>query len=199
MWMGLAVYCRMIGDDGPLIFWSRWPDGTRVDRLDKISALAITGLVLWALALVMVQFAAQEERLEVQPAVVRVDPELDKKIALAKTLLAGNSIEQADKLLAELIAVYPFEAMPYLLNGDVHLYRQDPVGAMLEYRKAVDLNPDFLDKKSELFQGKKVKKTVEEARAVIESGLAAKSGDETLLAARKVYYYMLRKIAGSCG
>jgi len=197
--MGLAVYRRMIGDDGPLIFRSRWADGTRVDRLDKISALAITGLVLWALALVVVQLGEQTERPEVVAAVVRVDPAVNQKIALAKSLLAGNSIEQAEKLLAELIAAYPFEAQPYILNGDLRLYRQDPVGAMLEYRKAVDLNPDFLDKKSELFQGKKIKKTVEEARTVIESGLAANGRDEAMLAARKVYYYMLRKIAGSCG
>lgn len=170
-----------------------------MDRLDKISALAITGLVLWALALVTVQFGRQEDRPVAQQAVILVDPVLDKKIALAKTLLAGNNLEQAEKLLAEVIAAYPFEAAPYFLNGDVRLYRQDPVGAMLEYRKAVDLNPDYLDKKATVFQGKKIKKTVEEARAVIESGLAAKGSDEALISARKVYYYMLRKIAGSCG
>lgn len=170
-----------------------------MDRLDKISALAIACLMLWGLFLVVVQLGQPEERREAQEAVVRVDPVLDKKIALAKTLLADNNIEQADKLLAELIASYPFEATPYFLHGDARLYRQDPVGAMLEYRKAVDLNPDFLDKKSNLFQGKKIKKTVEEARGVIESGLAGNSGDAALIAARKVYYYMLRKIAGSCG
>lgn len=184
---------------GRLMTLARWADGTRVDRLDKISALAITALALWALALVAVQFGKEEARPEAQQAVVRLDPVLDKKVALAKTLLAGNNLEQAEKLLAELMAAYPFEATPYFLNGDVRLYRQDPVGAMIEYRKAVDLNPDFLDKKSADFQGKKVKKTVEEARGVIESGLAAKGNDEALIAARKVYYYMLRKIAGSCG
>ena len=171
-----------------------------MDRLDKFAAVAITGFVLWGLFLIITQPVSPDEKKETQRVAVQIkDPALDSKIALAKSLLAGNNIEQAEKLLAELIQTYPFESVPYFLNGDVHLYRQDPVGAMLEYRKAVDLNPDFLDKKSDLFQGKKVKKTVEEARAVIESGLAANSGDATLLAARKEYYYMLRKIAGSCG
>ena len=172
-----------------------------MDRLDKFSALAITALMLWGVFLIITQSGNQGEPRETErvAAVLIKDPALDNKIALAKSLLAGNSIDQAEKLLAELVSAYPFESVPYFLNGDIHLYRQDPVGAMLEYRKAVDLNPDFLDKKSELFQGKKIKKTVEEARAVIESGLAANSGDEGLLAARKEYYYMLRKIAGSCG
>lgn len=171
-----------------------------MDRLDKFSALAIVGLVLWGLFLIMTQSGQQGEPRDTERVAVLVkDPALDNKIALAKTLLTGNSIDQAEKLLTELITDYPFESAPYVLSGDLHLYRQDPVGAMLEYRKAVDLNPDYLDKKSELFQGKKIKKTVEEARAVIETGLAANSSNEALLAARKEYYYMLRKIAGSCG
>lgn len=176
-------------------------DGTRVDRLDKISALAIAGFVLWAVVLVVVQVGQDNDRPDIQRplAVVRVDPALDKKITLAKGLLAGNNLEQADKLLTEMIATYPFEAVPYFLKGDAALYRQDPIAAMLAYRKAVDLNPDFLDKKADLFQGKKIKKTVEEAKAVIETGLAAKPGDPALIEARTTYYYMLRKIAGSCG
>jgi Tfp pilus assembly protein PilF len=163
--------------------------------------MALTGLVIWALVLVVAHSGQREERSEGvgKQVVVRVDPVLDKKIALAKTLLSDNNVEQADKLLAELIATYPFEAMPYLLKGDLALYRQDPVAAMLAYRQAVDMNPDFLDKKAALFQGKKIKKTVEEARGRIESGLAAKASDAALLEDRKVYYYMLRKIAGSCG
>ncbi len=171
-----------------------------MDRLDKFSALAITFLILWGLFLIITQPEGEGEKKGTQPIAVQLmNPALDNKIALAKSLLAGNSIEQADSLLKEIITANPFEAIPYFLLGDVHLYRQDPVGAMREYRKAIDLNPDFLDKKSDLFQGKKVKKTVEEARAAIESGLVANGGDATLLVARKEYYYMLRKIAGSCG
>lgn len=171
-----------------------------MDKLDKFSALAITGLVLWGLFLIITQPATKEDPQGAKRVAVQiVDPALDSKLALAKSLLGGNNIEQAEKLLAELIRAYPFESVPYFLNGDLHLYRQDPVGAMQEYRKAVDLNPDFLDKKAALFQGKKIKKTVEEARVIIEAGLAAKGSDPALLAARKEYYYMLRKIAGSCG
>ncbi|MDD5757864.1 MAG: hypothetical protein PHI06_02150 [Desulfobulbaceae bacterium] len=171
-----------------------------MDKLDKFSALAITGLVLWCLFLLITQPEKQEEQRETKRLAVQlIDPALDKKIDLAKSLLASNTLEKAEQLLTELIKAYPFEAMPYLLRGDLSLYRQDPVGAMREYRKAVDLNPDFLDKKSPLFQGKKIKKTVEEARLVIETGLTANNADAALLVARKEYYYMLRKIAGSCG
>lgn len=156
-------------------------------------------LTVWALFLVVFLERQPEERRQSAQFVVRIDPVFDKKISVVKTLLAGNNLEQAESLLKEMVVAYPYEAMPFLLWGDLHLYRQDSVGAMLEYRKAVDLNPDFLDKKSEHFQGKKIKKTVEEAWSVIESGLATKHDDAALLSARTVYYYLLRKIAGSCG
>lgn len=170
-----------------------------MDRLDRISILAVVLLSLWALMLVVFLERQPEERRQKEQHVIRLDPVFDKKINVAKTLLAGNNLEQAEALLSEMISAYPYEAMPYFLRGDLHLHRQDAVGAMLEYRKAVDLNPDFLDKKSEQFQGKKIKKTVEEARTVIEPGLAANPDDAALISARSVYYYMLRKIAGSCG
>jgi tetratricopeptide (TPR) repeat protein len=58
-----------------------------------------------------------------------------------------------------------------MLKGDILMRRQQPINAMYAYKEAVELNPDFLDKKTELFQGKKIKVTVEEALAAIESGL----------------------------
>ena len=172
-----------------------------MDRLDKIAALALTGLAVWALALVVIQEHRPDDHppAPAQQAELRVDPALKQKLDLTRNLLADNNIEQAQGLIAELIRAYPYEATPYLLQGDAFLYRQDVMAAMRAYRRAVDLNPDFLDKKSKLFQGKKIKKTVEDAGAAIESGLAARPEDERLLASRKTYYYMLRKIAGSCG
>lgn len=170
-----------------------------MDRLDTISIIAAAILTVWALFLVVFLERQPEERRPSDQVIVRIDPVFDKKVTLAKTLLAGNNLEQAESLLSEMIVAYPYEAMPLFLRGDLYLHRQDSVGAMLEYRKAVDLNPDFLDKKSEHFQGKKIKRTVEEAWIVIEPGLTAKPDDDALLSARTVYYYMLRKIAGSCG
>jgi len=98
----------------------------------------------------------------------------------------------------EILAAYPFEGIPHMLLGDIKLRRQDIIGAAIEYRKAIDLNPDFLDKKADEFQGKKIKKTVEESLTEIEA--AIQNGDSSLemREKRNIMYYMLRKIAGSC-
>jgi hypothetical protein len=70
---------------------------------------------------------------------------------------------------------------------------------MESYRNAIDLNPDFLDKNTEVFQGKKIKATVLEAKAFIDKDLAANRVNGDLREKRKTVYYMLRRIAGSCG
>jgi hypothetical protein len=70
---------------------------------------------------------------------------------------------------------------------------------MDSYRNGIDLNPDYLDKKTKVFQGKKIKATVLEAKAAIDKELKADSGNGDLRQKRKTVYYMLRRIAGSCG
>jgi hypothetical protein len=86
-----------------------------------------------------------------------------------------------------------------MMLGDLRMRQQIPIDAMLAYKEAVDLNPDYLDKKTPDFQGKKIKNTVKEAGSLIEAALKNSSGDKELQAHRKAVYYMLRKIAGSCG
>ena len=62
----------------------------------------------------------------------------------------------------------------------------------------MELNPDFLDKNTKLFQGKKIQVSIEEAQAAIETGLQVKPDDTQLKKDLKVLYYMRRKLAGSC-
>ena len=70
---------------------------------------------------------------------------------------------------------------------------------MYEYKEAISLNPDFLDKKTKEFQGKKIKVTVEEAMTAIETRLQNNPGDDQLKDHRQTVYFMKRKLAGSCG
>ena len=98
-----------------------------------------------------------------------------------------------------LASEYPYNWAPYMVIGDVRLRKQDPVAAMDAFRMGIDLNPDYLDRKTKVFQGKKIKATVLEARGLIEQGLKANPGNSELREKRKTVYYMLRRIAGSCG
>jgi len=171
-----------------------------MDRLDKISIVAIILLVVSASFLVVVHADDDQGREQIVEQQVRVfNPELDKKVRVAKDLLANNNLPKAEELAKLLVSDYPYDGAPHMVIGDIELRKQDPVAAMEAYRNAIDLNPDFLDKKTEVFQGKKIKATVLEAKAVIENGLEKGQDAGELKERRKTVYYMLRRIAGSCG
>lgn len=175
-----------------------------LDRLDRVALAVLALLLVSALGLIIFQ-PGQVGQVSgrargVRQSVVVINPELDKKLAAATNLINGGDPSKAGQMLDALIAEFPYEGGPHMLKGDLFLRQQQPVEALLEYRLGVDLNPDYLDKKmKEVFQGKKVKRTLEEARLVIEGGLARTPGDASLREQRKVLYYMLRKVAGSCG
>ena len=172
-----------------------------MDKLDKLSLLAIIILVVSASFLVAVNAndTREQDQFVVRQQMRVFNPELDKKVKVARNLLENNNLLKAEELLTALISEYPYDGAPHMLIGDIALRRQDPVAAMESYRNATDLNPDFLDKKTEVFQGKKIKATVLEAKVSIEKDLAASSGNGDLREKRKTVYYMLRRIAGSCG
>ncbi len=86
-----------------------------------------------------------------------------------------------------------------MLLGDVLLRKQEVVKAVIEYKEAVDLNPDYLDKKTQLFQGKKLKVAVTEGLAELERDIKGHPGDEDMKKNRRIMYYLQRRIAGSCG
>ena len=172
-----------------------------MDKLDKLSLLAIIILIMSASSLVA--FYANGSQALDQSVVrqqVRVfDPELDRKVKIAKDLLENNNLQKAEELATNLISEYPYDGAPYMVIGDIHLRKQNPVAAMDSYRNGIDLNPDYLDKKTKVFQGKKIKATVLEAKAAIDKELKVDSGNGDLRQKRKTVYYMLRRIAGSCG
>jgi hypothetical protein len=175
-----------------------------LDRLDWLALVVLVLLIVSALGLIIFQPGQAGTTVKkdggTRQRIVVISPELDQKMAAATMLLNGGDLVKAGALLDALIAEFPYEGGPHMLKGDLFLRKQQPVEALLEYRLGVDLNPDYLDKKMvEVFQGKKIKSTLEEARRAIDAGLARTPGDATLLEQRKVLYYMLRKVAGSCG
>jgi len=173
-----------------------------MDNLDKYSAISIVLLVILATILIFNQVSSGEtdsRKIMSSRQYAPPNPELKKKVQIASDLLQNNNLDKADTLIEELISQFPYDGSPYMMLGDLRMRQQSPIEAMLAYREAVDLHPDYLDKKTPDFQGKKIKNTVNEARHLIEVELNKNSADTDLRSYRKTVYYMLRKIAGSCG
>ena len=175
-----------------------------LDRLDWIAMGVVFLLVIAMLSVILTQQdqpgPADTLRAGSRQAVIIISPEFDNKIKVTKNLLAAGSIAKARELIDSMINDYPYDGRPYMLLGDLFVYKQQPIKAMLEYQKGIDLNPDFLDKKAKnVFRGKQVKGLLNEARAAITTGLRENPGDPVLREQLEVLYYMLRRVAGSCG
>jgi hypothetical protein len=175
----------------------------RMDRLDKLTVIAI--MVILVVGVIIISNhagepdAANPSRAGSRQAIIIISPEFDNKIKLTKTLLTTGNLVKARELIEGMIKDYPYDGRPYMLFGDLYIHDQQPVTAMFEYRKGIDLNPDFLDKKTALFRGKQIKGVLKEARQLINAGLDKKPGDPELRGQLNTLYYMLRRVAGSCG
>ena len=174
-----------------------------LDSLDKIAGSVIIIIFIAAFFIITNHSGEQNGpdhiRAGTRQAVIIISPEFDNKIKLAKTLLTTGNLVKARELIDGMIKDYPYDGRPYMLLGDLYIHDQEPVTAMLEYRKGIDLNPDFLDKKTPLFRGKQIKGVLNEARQIINAGLEKKPGDPELKQQLETLYYMLRRVAGSCG
>ncbi len=175
-----------------------------MDRFDALSAVAAAALLVGSFAVAHDHAVGAKAGRNGQPVTAAADnpltsTELDSKGRLIRNPLEAGSLPQAEILVQDLVRKYPYEGEPHMLMGDLLMRRQEPVKAMHEYKEAVDLNPDYLDKKTPLFQGKKLKVAVGEALAEVTNRIRLAPGDESLKSERKIIYYLYRKIAGSCG
>ena len=174
-----------------------------MDRLDRISLWTIVILIISSSALISHNMGEAKPRQnstqrQAAPANPDTDTGIENKVQIVKNLLEGNNPDKAEPLVRDLILQHPYEAEPRILMGDIHMRRQESVSAALDYKEAVDLNPDYLDKKTPFFQGKKLKIAVREALDDIEKKLKVSPEDESLKKERKIIYILQRRIAGSC-
>ncbi len=176
-----------------------------MDRLDKISVLAIASLLISSFVVYHVHTEEAKPVRQMQQQLVVADnsasaEELRMKAKAIRNLMDAGNLVRAEVLTRELLQKYPFsQGEPHMLMGDLLMRRQEPIKAVHEYKDAIESNPDYLDKKTPMFQGKKLKVAVEEAMSDIKHRLMMNPGDESLKSEQKIIYYLYRKIAGSCG
>lgn len=175
-----------------------------MDRLDRLSIWGIVILIISSFALIsghmgearLARSLQQQKTASTEPAAA--SDGITSQVKLIRSLMEAGNLAKAEPLAEELIRNHPLQAEAWMALGDVYMRKQESVKGVLQYKEAVDLNPDYLDKKTPLFQGKKLKVAVREALDEIEAGLARNPADEKLKEARKTIYYLQRMIAGSC-
>jgi len=175
-----------------------------MDRLDKITIALIMGLVISSFVLASgykseagPDSALQKRKASADYAAVNV--EVVNKVKAIKNLMESNNFGKAEIMVKELIQKYPYEGDPHMVMGDIFMRKQELIKAIPEYKEAIDINPDYLDKKTPLFQGKKLKVAARDALVEIEKMIDADPDNKALKQEMKTIYYLERRIAGSCG
>ena len=148
-------------------------NSNKMDRLDRFSIWAIVILLISSSALVSYHMGEAIPGKEAPQRVsvtggAGINAELGNKVRVIRNLIEANNLGKAETLARELILQYPYEGEPRMLTGDIFLRKQETVKAIFEYKEAIELNPDYLDKKTPFFQGKKLKAVVREALEEIE-------------------------------
>ncbi len=174
-----------------------------MDKLDKFSAVFIM-IFIAAVAVVSAEYHNDsgkniDRSLTHAGSTSEANGISDDQVKILKNLIEANNLHKAEALLNELFGKYPYEGELHILMGDVMMRKQDAVGAIYKYKEAVDLNPDYLDKKTPLFQGHKIKVAIKEAKVRINMTLSESPDDQEMKAAKKNMYYLLKKLAASCG
>ena len=175
-----------------------------MDTLDRISIWVIVILIITSFVLTGGHRGEAKPGNKQQQRVTAanysvINVEVKNKVKVARNLMESNNLDKAEILVRELIEKFPYEGAPRMVMGDILMRRQEQIRAMPEYKASFELNPDYLDKKTDMFQGKKLKVAVNEALSVVENTIKANPDDKTMKQNRKLIYYLKRRIAGSCG
>lgn len=167
-----------------------------MDRLDSVS---IGLLILLSLSLiVIISNGGRESAPVLEGMSIKIPPslsvEIDRRVGEIRDAIAANALERAQLLLKEALSDFPQEGRFYMLQGDVFLRRQDTLNAIKWYARAVRLEPDFVDRNTPLFQGRKINVVLDEVLKGMERGEVSPPAE-----IKKEIYYLTRKLAGSCG
>ncbi|MBI5142632.1 MAG: hypothetical protein HZA20_10680 [Nitrospirae bacterium] len=116
----------------------------------------------------------------------------------ARKLIDAGMLDNAEMMLRNALTSGFSDPQAYALLADIASRRIDLGGAVRYYRDAVNMNPDYVDKRSGVFIGKKINVAANEAIREFKARVAVNGDDAEAREGLKVAYYLKRMIAGSC-
>lgn len=176
-----------------------------MDWLDRLSMVAIGAFVLVTLGMLANQEILKRRHhnpgSEAKEAVrsYALQMEADKKIyKKVNTLKEQGLYADAIARLEDIMQSYPDKALSYVYLAQVLLKQGELGDAIRNYRRAVEMEPDYVDERTPLFIGNDLKAVVEEGREKFGREKALKPDDEDVKRALGDVYYLQRRLAGGC-
>lgn len=175
-----------------------------MDWIDKLSILAIAGLTvvtisLWGNHEIGARRHNNPGELTKEKAAYTAQMESDKQIY--RQVNADKEKGLYAEAMAELRQVmekYPDNPLSYVYLAELHLKQGKLADAVQNYRRAVEMEPDYVDERAPLFRGDEIKEVVKEGVNKFQREKKLKPKDKEVLRALKDVYYLQRRLAGGC-
>lgn len=176
-----------------------------MDWLDKLSITAIAGLTVITIGMLTNQEIMK--RRQDNPGVVAKEEkvsytlqmETDKRIYQEVTSCKKQGLyTEAMAKLKDVIKRYPEKSLSYVYVAELYLKQGKLGDSIHNYRRAVEMEPDYVDERTPLFIGDKIKELVTEGREKFGREKALKPKDREVRKALKDVYYLQSRLAGGC-
>ena len=176
-----------------------------MDWLDKLSIAAITGITLITMGMLANQQIVKSRHNN--PGVVAkkekssnvLQMEIDKKIYQEFVSYKKQGLHaEAMAKLKDIVKRYPAKSMSYVYMAQLYLKQGKLGDSIHNYRRAVEMEPDYVDPRTPLFMGDEIKKLVKEGIEKLEREKSLKPNDKQVRQALKDVYYLQRRLAGGC-
>ena len=125
--------------------------------------------------------------------------------ALNKQIYSGVRADKEKKLysdamskLQNIMKQYPRNPLSYVYLAQLELEQGRLADAVHSYRRAVEMEPDYVDKKAPGYMGEEIKTVVIEGMEKFEREKELKPKDRDVQKALKDVYYLQRRLAGGC-
>ena len=125
--------------------------------------------------------------------------EADKKIYEAVTSAIEKGLYgEAETKLEGIMQKHPNKPLSYIYLAQLDLKQGRLGDSVHNYRLAVEMQPDFVDKKALLYQGEAITKVVKEGTDKFQREQKLKPDDKNVKQALKDVFYLQRRLAGGC-
>jgi tetratricopeptide (TPR) repeat protein len=177
--------------------WDSW-----LDKLSWLAVFGMGGLMVYMISTRIVETGrsdvihSPQARLELK-YVPRRSPEVEKAIKMCGEFFKKNKADELIALAAKLVAANPKESFGYMYLGRGYSLKEDYPNSLSNYRRAVEMNPDFVDKTSPDKIGKKYLIPLVRKVVVFSRSPAFKKIDN-YKSTLKNLYYLQRRMAGGC-
>ena len=176
-----------------------------MDWLDKLSVAALVGISVITIGMLANQEMVKRRKdnpgvpTEEKKNPYALQEEINKKIyaeisSYGEQGLYGEAIAK----LQDIVNMHPENPLSYVYLARFHLKEGSLGESIRNYRRAVEMEPDYVDERTPLFIGDEIGELVIEGREKFGREKALKPKDKEVRRTLKDVYYVQSRLAGGC-